>query len=126
VVAGDEGAEEAVRQAGEEGVTLPTLVHKIAPDYPEMMRMARLEARIVLQAIVNEHGTVEDLKVLQCDGKSLDEPEAREDLLLDSTFCRVFSAAAIAAVDRWRYEPARKDGEPVAVYFTVRVDFELE
>ena len=121
-----ENVEDVVHDADDEDVTLPEIVHKTAPDYPEMMRLARLEGRIVLQAIVARDGNVKDLTVLQCDGKSPDEAEARENLLLESRFCLAFSDAAIAAVERWRYEPARKDGEPVDVYFTIRVDFELE
>jgi len=36
------------------------------------------------------------------------------------------SDAAARAVRDWVYEPAKKDGKPVRVYFTVVVDFRLE
>ena len=36
-----------------------------------------------------------------------------------------FEEAAIEAVGQWLYEPARENGEPVQVYFTVVVDFRL-
>ena len=33
---------------------------------------------------------------------------------------------ALAAVAQWRYEPAKQGTKAVDVYFTVRVDFELQ
>ena len=36
-----------------------------------------------------------------------------------------FEAAAVEAVKRWRYVPARVNGEVHAVYFNVVVDFRL-
>lgn len=36
-----------------------------------------------------------------------------------------FEEAAIAAVRKWRYEPAMQKGREVEVYFTVVVEFEL-
>lgn len=39
---------------------------------------------------------------------------------------RGFGAASEEAVTRWRYEPATLDGAPVAVFFTVVVDFVLK
>jgi hypothetical protein len=125
--AGDEATEDSkIHVPGPDDVTLPQLVHKISPDYPELARVYRLESRIILQAIVSEEGTVEIDSVLNCDGKSMDEEERRSNLDTESTFCLLFSEAAIDAVKNWRYEPALKNGEPVAVFFTVRVDFELQ
>jgi len=37
-----------------------------------------------------------------------------------------FEESALAAVAQWRYEPARQNGKPVDVYFTVSVTFELQ
>ena len=51
---------------------------------------------------------VGDLELLRCDRPDLG-----------------FEAAAMAAVRQWRYVPARLDGRPVDVYFTVFVSFDL-
>ena len=40
--------------------------------------------------------------------------------------CEELAAAAVDAVMRWRYEPAKRNGQPVPVYFTVTVQFRLE
>lgn len=38
---------------------------------------------------------------------------------------RVFDRAAVAAVQQWRFEPALRDGEPVAAQRTQRIEFKL-
>jgi hypothetical protein len=43
-----------------------------------------------------------------------------------SRHCQPFIDSAIAAISHWRYRPATQDGKPVDVYFTIRVDFELD
>jgi outer membrane biosynthesis protein TonB len=37
----------------------------------------------------------------------------------------VFQAAAMAALRGWMYEPARLNGEPIAIHTTVNIDFRL-
>jgi len=97
--------------AGAEGVTLPVLIpeSKIKPDYPELARVARIEGRVILQAIVLKDGSVGELEVLNCNRPGMG-----------------FEEAAVAAVEQWRYKPAMQRGKAVDVYFTVRVDFELQ
>ena len=36
-----------------------------------------------------------------------------------------FEEAATSAVKQWRYEPATKDGEPVSILFTVKVEWSI-
>jgi hypothetical protein len=38
----------------------------------------------------------------------------------------ILSLAAAEAVSAWRYRPAAVDGDPVGVYYTVRIDFRAE
>jgi protein TonB len=97
--------------AGAEGVTLPELIQesKIKPDYPELARVARIEGRVILQAIVLRDGSVGELEVLSCNRPGMG-----------------FEEAAVEAVSKWRYRPAMQGSRAVDVYFTVRVDFELQ
>jgi protein TonB len=85
----------------------PRLVYRLRPEYPELARKARLPGRVVLQAVIAKDGTVVEVSVLRSDSS-------------------LFEDAAVQAVKQWRYEPALSGGQPVAVYFTVVVEFRLE
>jgi protein TonB len=87
-------------------VTPPELLRKVQPDYPEIARQARLSGKVIVRAVINELGQVEDATVLQ----------ASSDLFVD---------ASIAAVREWKYRPALQNGQPISVYFTIVVVFEL-
>ncbi|MDX1389735.1 MAG: energy transducer TonB, partial [Acidobacteriota bacterium] len=96
--------------AGTDGVTSPTRIREsyVKPEYAQELREAGVEGKVILQAVITKDGRVGDVKVLRSTnpGHGLEE-------------------AAIEAVKQWRYEPATKDGEPVEVLFTVRIDFTL-
>lgn len=122
----EEDGEKGPSKSGVDGVTHPKLLHKIKPLYPEVLRQARLEGKIVLQAVITAEGAVVNPEVVSCDGRSLDEETPRTGLDPSSAFCTLFADAALEAVQQWRYEPALKDGQPVAVSFTVVVEFSLK
>jgi len=63
---------------------------------------------VILQIVVRKDGSVGDITVVRTPGEDLG-----------------FEQAAMAAVQRWKYKPAMKDGKPVDVYITVVVDFRL-
>lgn len=89
-------------------MTPPRRIEKVNPRYPEGARADRVEGSAVLQAVIDAEGHVIDVRVLRTSG----------DERLD--------ASAIVAVRQWRYEPALHDGKPVAVLFTVVVEFNLQ
>jgi protein TonB len=93
---------------GENGVTWPFLMTKIRPRYPERARLDRKEARVILQMVLAETGIPADVFVISCNSPGVG-----------------FEEESMAAVTQWRYKPARLKGEPIAVKFTVRVDFEV-
>jgi protein TonB len=75
------------------------------PPYPPEARAARKTGVVVLKAIVYADGTVGDVRVVEGE-----EP---------------FASAAVQAVRSWRYEPARLNGQPIAVYREIRIPFKL-
>jgi protein TonB len=97
--------------AGTGGVSLPERLEEsyVQPEYPELARVARIEGRVILQAIILKDGTVGEIEVLTCNRPSMG-----------------FEESAITAVRNWRYRPAMQGNRPVDVYFTVRVDFDLQ
>jgi TonB family protein len=80
------------------------LVHAMLPSYPQIARANRVAGEVTLDALVDETGTVKDVKVIT------GPPLLRE--------------AAKDALRRWKYEPARLDGKPTAVHLTVTVKFQ--
>ena len=101
---------EAPRLAGVDGVTNPRRIpeSRIVPSYPPEARAQGIGGKVFLEALLDREGTVDRVKVLR---GIPDHPE--------------FEQAAVAAIMEWRYEPATKDGKPVAVWFTVIMDFTL-
>lgn len=96
--------------AGVGDVTNPVLIDatKVAPEYPELARQARLTGNVILQAVITRDGHVDQIKVLRVDKPNLG-----------------FETAAIEAVSQWRYKPATQNNKPVDVYFTINVSFTL-
>ena len=83
----------------------PTRVAHVAPVYPAIATSARVEGTVILEAVINERGVVERIRVL------------RSVPLLD--------AAAVDAVHEWRYTPTLLNGVPVPVLMTITVTFSL-
>jgi len=88
------------------GVTAPRAVYIPDPQYTESARQKKIKGTVIVATIVTAEGQVRDLKVI----KSLDPGLDKQ---------------AIAAVSTWRFEPATKDGKPVAVHLAVQVTFRL-
>jgi len=89
-----------------QGVREPVRIAGAPPQYPLFAREARVQGTVVLEAVINERGRIERVKVLKS------QP------LLD--------AAAIAAVQEWRYTPTLLNGVPVSVLMTITINFTLQ
>jgi protein TonB len=103
-------AESAPLIAGTGGVTNPVRIEEsfVPPRYPDVARVARIEGNVILQAVIDREGAVDEIQVLRSSQPGVG-----------------FEDAAIEAVAQWRYEPATQGGRPVEVYFTIVVDFDL-
>jgi TonB family protein len=83
----------------------PALIERVEPDYPLLAVRAQVQGVVILEAVVDRQGRVEDVRVL------------RSIPLLDP--------AAIAAVRQWRYSPLFLNGKPERFVLTVTVSFSL-
>lgn len=92
-----------------ECVNVPKLLKQKPPEYPEVARIAKLQATVELMAILQPDGTVGEVRVTKPSGA----PKAG------------FEDAAIKAVKKWRYEPVVSHGKPIAVQFKVSVEFKM-
>ena len=89
-----------------QGVTHGLLTHRIEPSYPALARQARIQGVVVLTAIIDKDGNIQNLQLVS--GHPMLAP------------------AAIEAVKQWRYKPFLLNGQPVEVETTVTVRFQLE
>lgn len=88
------------------GVSAPRILFAPDPDYSEEARKAKYQGTVVLWVVVGPDGRPRDVRVQRSLGLGLDEK-------------------AMEAVKSWKFEPARKDGQPVAVQINVEVNFRL-
>ncbi len=88
------------------GVSAPKQIYAPDPEYSEEARKVKHMGTVVLWLIVGPDGRTRDIRVARTLGLGLDEK-------------------AIEAVRTWRFEPAMKDGKPVAVQINVEVNFHL-
>ena len=88
------------------GINNPRVLNEARPTYtPEAMR-AKIQGVVTLQVVILETGMVGDVKVV----KSLDPGLDQE---------------AIKAAKKWLFQPATKDGKPVAVYAQLELNFRI-
>ena len=88
-------------------VSAPIAIYAPDPEYSEEARKAKIMGMVVLSLVVGPNGKPRDIKVTgEALGRGLDEK-------------------AIETVRSWRFEPAMKDGKPVAVQINVEFNFHL-
>jgi TonB family protein len=87
-------------------ISAPHTTYAPDPEYSEPARQAKYQATTVLWLIVGPDGLPRDIRIQRPSGMGLDEQ-------------------AVNAVERWKFEPAKKDGQPVPVMINVEVNFRL-
>ncbi len=88
------------------GITPPSLIREVKPDYTEEARRRGINGEVELEIVVRRDGSVGDVRLQRGLGAGLDQ-------------------RAIDAVRQWRFAPARRLGTPVDVLVEVAVAFKL-
>jgi TonB family protein len=88
------------------GMTPPLIIDSVEAEYSEAASKARFQGTVRLSIVVDQSGQPTQIKVISPLGLGLDQK-------------------AIEAVQRWRFRPGTKDGQPVAVQAAVEVNFRL-
>jgi periplasmic protein TonB len=81
----------------------PRQTYSVDPEYPELARQAHISGTIVVDAVIDERGNVVQARVV-----------SGHPLLI---------AAALRAVQQWKYEPTSLNGQPISVELLVEVHF---
>ena len=92
------------RVGGGISAPLPTLTPD--PEYTDEARRTKTQGTCTLMLIVDAAGHPREIRVVHGLGFGLD-------------------AKAMEAVQRWRFDPALKDGKPVTVQISIEVEFKL-
>jgi protein TonB len=92
-----------VRAGGD--IKPPVRTVYVAPVYPDLARVARVQGLVVVECTIDTSGRVVDARVI--------------------TGHPLLQKATLDAVRQWRYTATRLNGVPVAVLMTVTVNFTL-
>jgi TonB family protein len=92
-----------------DGVTLPTPIRQVKPQYTSAAMDAGIEGKVQLDVVVLADGKVGDVAVTE----SLDKEYGLD-------------AQAVEATKQWLFKPGTKDGKAVAVRVTMEMTFTLK
>jgi TonB family protein len=88
------------------GVSAPSLIKKVEPQYTEEARDAKLMGPVLLTVQIDTEGVPQNVKVVRGLPMGLSEQ-------------------AVGAVKQWRFKPGMKDGKAVRVQANIEVNFRL-
>ncbi|MCI0691706.1 M56 family metallopeptidase [candidate division KSB1 bacterium] len=86
----------------------PQIVHQVTPVYPVIAKKAGIEGTVWLKILIREDGRVEKVEVFKSTKSEMG-----------------FDEAAIAAAQKFEFEPALKNGQPVATWVALPFRFKL-
>jgi TonB family protein len=95
-----------VRFEPQRGIVAPKVVKHVEPHYPGRAHDAHVSGIATVDAQIDATGRVKVVRIVRDPGFGL-------------------GGAAADAVRQWQFEPATKDGQPVAVLFTLQVSFRI-
>jgi TonB family protein len=99
-------ASEIIYKVGRDNVHPPVVRYAPDPDYSEAARKHKHQGTVILRVVVDKAGTVSRITIETAIGMGLDEN-------------------AVEKVKNWKFEPAIRDGQPVAAEVNVEVQFNL-
>jgi TonB family protein len=102
-----DNAPEAADDRDKEGIVLPPRpTHTPEPEYSVQARNAKYQGTVVLKIVIDKAGKISRIRLERPLGMGLDE-------------------SAMEEVKRWRFNPATRNGQPVAVEMNIEVSFNL-
>jgi protein TonB len=85
----------------------PVPIRTVDPVYPTQLRQDKVNGIVMVNFLVDDHGVVQDPKVLKASNADFAQP-------------------ALDAVKLWKFKPAERDGNIVAVRVTIPIRFSLD
>jgi TonB family protein len=88
------------------GVTAPSVLTKIEPEYSDQALAAKWQGTVIMRTVIDEQGSATDIHVIRSLGMGLDKK-------------------AVECLQQWRFQAGTKNGEPVKVRATIELNFRL-
>jgi TonB family protein len=82
----------------------PGPIHKVDPKYPQDLVQEHIQGEVILYGVIRPDGSVDSIQLVKSLDKQLD-------------------ANSITAFRQWKFRPAMKDGQPVALEAIVHIPF---
>jgi len=95
-----------IYHVGKDGTLAPRATYTPEPEYSEQARHAKYQGTVVLNIVIDKAGKLSRIRLERPLGLGLDEN-------------------AMEGVKRWRFNPATRNGQPVAVEMNIEVSFNL-
>jgi len=95
-----------IYHVGKDGASVPRPTYTPEPEFSEQARHAKYQGTVVLNIVIDKAGKISRIRLERPLGLGLDEN-------------------AMEGVKRWRFNPATRNGQPVAVEMNIEVSFNL-
>jgi TonB family protein len=86
----------------------PRIVHQTRPEYPKALRLLLSQGRVAVSSVIGKDGRPRQPVIVDAQGGGAS-----------------MRYVALETVGQWRFEPARLDGQPVAVYYVLTISFKI-
>lgn len=86
----------------------PVLIKKVPPVYPRRAWSMRVEGDVHLQILVESDGSVGDVRITEVPREGVG-----------------FEQVVTATVNKWKFQPATQDGEPIRAWVPIRIPFRM-
>src|SRR5262249_8373091 len=100
------GLDEPLYHVTDDGTKPPRAIYTPEPEYSEKARRAKYQGTVILSIVVDRQGDHSRVSWVRPLGMGLDQN-------------------AMEGVTRWRFDPATRNGQPVAVKMNIEVSFNL-
>jgi protein TonB len=85
----------------------PVPVRTVAPEYPSELRREGVSGLVMVKCTIDVQGNVTETTIEKSSNAAFEQP-------------------AVAAVKKWKFKPAKQDGNPVAITVSIPIKFVFE
>jgi hypothetical protein len=105
-----------------DGVTIPTLTHKVDPTFTKDAKKQKVSGIALVSILVDADGNPTNVHILRSVADSLDKKHYDQKHLAAA---QTLDQAAVDAVKQYKFDPARFRGKSVPVELNVEVHYQI-